>query len=230
MARKKVKLAWIVNDSARRMTFNKRKKGLLKKMGELSTLCGIEACATVYGPYDPVPDVWPSPSEVHRVVMRFKSMPLVEQSKKMMNQEGFLKQRTVKVNEQVRRLQRNNHENNMTKLMGQCLTGKKGLNVVGSKEISDLAWVINEKMNAVQERIITLRGTMAPQMFPNNKIGGGGGEEHNNLIEATSLHRQSQPWSMDVINLPQEQHPIYLGDSMVLPHGNNGPWQTTFFP
>ncbi|KAF5203782.1 agamous-like MADS-box protein AGL80, partial [Thalictrum thalictroides] len=88
MARKKVKLAWIVNDSARRATFKKRKKGLMKKVSELSTLCGVEACAIIYGPEDPQPDVWPStPSEAHRVLTRFNSMPEMEQSKKMMNQE-----------------------------------------------------------------------------------------------------------------------------------------------
>ncbi|KAF9620752.1 hypothetical protein IFM89_014356 [Coptis chinensis] len=230
MVRKKVKLGWIVNDSARRISFNKRKKGLLKKVMELSTLCGVEACATVYGPYDPIPEFWPSPSEAHRVVMRFKSMPPIEQTKKMLNQEGFLKQRTDKVNEQVRRLQRDNHENDMIELMGQCMTGKKGLNAVGIEEISDLAWVVNEKVKAVQERIVTLRGTMAPQMIPNNEIGGGGGKEDNNLIEAAGLHRQPQPWYVDVINPPQEQQPIHLGDGMALPYGNNAPWPNTFFP
>ncbi|KAK0572923.1 hypothetical protein LWI29_000483 [Acer saccharum] len=33
---RKVKLCYIVNDSARKATFKKRKKGLLKKMSELS--------------------------------------------------------------------------------------------------------------------------------------------------------------------------------------------------
>ena len=85
MTRKKVKLAYISNDSARKATFKKRKKGLMKKVSELSTLCGIEACAIVYSPYDAQPEVWPSPIMVQRVLARFKNMPEMEQSKKMVN-------------------------------------------------------------------------------------------------------------------------------------------------
>ncbi|KAJ6434469.1 hypothetical protein OIU84_018060 [Salix udensis] len=56
MTRKKVKLAYITNDSARKATFKKRKKGLMKKVSELSTLCGIEACAIICSPYDAQPE------------------------------------------------------------------------------------------------------------------------------------------------------------------------------
>ncbi|KAI9177945.1 hypothetical protein LWI28_020931 [Acer negundo] len=72
MTRKKVmKLCYIANDSTRKVTFNKRKKGLLKKVSELSILCGIDACAIVYSPYNNQPDVWPSHHEVQRIVSQF---------------------------------------------------------------------------------------------------------------------------------------------------------------
>ena len=103
MTRKKVKLAYISNDSARKATFKKRKKGLMKKVSELSTLCGIEACAIVYSPYDAQPEVWPSPIMVQRVLSQFKNMPEMEQSKKMVNQEHFLRQRIGKANEQLKK-------------------------------------------------------------------------------------------------------------------------------
>jgi len=85
MTRRKVKLAFIENDSARKTTYKKRKKGMLKKIEELSTLCGIDACAIVYGPDDHEPEVWPSHCEVQRVVGRFRNMPAVEKIKKMVN-------------------------------------------------------------------------------------------------------------------------------------------------
>ena len=121
MARKKVKLAWITNDSARRATFKKRKKGLMKKVSELSTLCGVNACAIIYSPYDSQPDVWPTPSDAHHVLTRFKSLPEMEQSKKMMNQEGFLRQRITKLKEQLRKQQKENRELEITQLMFQTL-------------------------------------------------------------------------------------------------------------
>lgn len=85
MTRKKVKLAYIANDSARKATFKKRKRGLMKKVSELSTLCGIEACAIVFSPYDSQPELWPSPLGVQRVLSHFKKMPEMEQSKKMVS-------------------------------------------------------------------------------------------------------------------------------------------------
>ncbi|KAL6135268.1 hypothetical protein ACLB2K_067496 [Fragaria x ananassa] len=60
MTRKKVKLTYITNDSARKATFKKRKMGLMKKVRELTTLCDIDACAIIYSPYDSQPEVWPS--------------------------------------------------------------------------------------------------------------------------------------------------------------------------
>ena len=57
----------------------------MKKVIELSTLCGIKACAIVYSPYDAQPEVWPSPIVVQRVLAQFKNMPEMEQSKKMVN-------------------------------------------------------------------------------------------------------------------------------------------------
>ncbi|MBA0637414.1 hypothetical protein Godav_005211, partial [Gossypium davidsonii] len=40
MTGKRVKLAWIENSSARRASLRKRRQGLVKKVTELTTLCG----------------------------------------------------------------------------------------------------------------------------------------------------------------------------------------------
>ncbi|PPS09441.1 hypothetical protein GOBAR_AA11200 [Gossypium barbadense] len=56
MIRKKVKLAYITNDSSRKATYKKRKKGLMKKMSELSTFCGINACAIMCSHYESQPE------------------------------------------------------------------------------------------------------------------------------------------------------------------------------
>ena len=71
MTRKKVKLAYITNDSARKAIF-KKMKGLMKKVSELSTLCGIDACAILYSRYDSQSEVWPSPLRVQLVVALFQ--------------------------------------------------------------------------------------------------------------------------------------------------------------
>ncbi|KAM0827534.1 hypothetical protein ACQ4PT_068149 [Festuca glaucescens] len=78
MARKKVTLQYIPNDSTRRGTFKKRRRGLMKKASELSILCDVKACVVVS-----------------------KNMPELDQCKKMMNQEGFLRSGIDKLREQV---------------------------------------------------------------------------------------------------------------------------------
>ncbi|XP_062083473.1 agamous-like MADS-box protein AGL80 isoform X2 [Humulus lupulus] len=126
MTRKKVKLAYINNDSSRKATFKKRKKGLLKKVSELSTLCAVDACAIIYSPYEAQPAVFPSTAGVNRILARFKKMPEIEQSKKMVNQEAFLKQKIGKVNEQVKKLRKENREKEMNRLMYSNLCELEG--------------------------------------------------------------------------------------------------------
>ncbi|KAE9594497.1 putative transcription factor MADS-type1 family [Lupinus albus] len=51
MTRKKLnQLTYIVSDAKRKATYKKRKASLIKKIDQISTLCGIEACAIIYGP------------------------------------------------------------------------------------------------------------------------------------------------------------------------------------
>ncbi|XWS42274.1 hypothetical protein CRYUN_Cryun16bG0001000 [Craigia yunnanensis] len=124
MTRKKVKLAYITNDSSRKATYRKRKKGLRKKVSELSTLCGIKACVVIYHPYESQSEVWPSPIGVQRVLSEFKKLPEMKQSKKMVNQESFLRRRIAKGNEQLKKQCKDNREKEMTQVMFQNLAGK----------------------------------------------------------------------------------------------------------
>ncbi|KAK4491332.1 hypothetical protein RD792_002068 [Penstemon davidsonii] len=156
MTRKKVKLAFIANDSARKATFKKRKKGLMKKVSELSTLCGIEACAIVYSPYEPQPDVWPDQRGAHRVVAQFKRMPEMEQSKKMVNQESFIRSRISKAAEQLKKLHKDNREKEITQLMYQCLTGK-GLQGLAVAELNDMEWMIDQNLKEISKRSEVLK-------------------------------------------------------------------------
>ncbi|KMZ63829.1 hypothetical protein ZOSMA_3972G00010 [Zostera marina] len=124
MVRKKVKLVWIQNDAARRATFEKRRKGLIKKVSELSTLCDVKACALVFSPYDTAPEIWPQDNQdVMRVLGRFRNMPEMEQSKKMLNQEGFLRNRIGKLHEQLHKLNSENRETKLHKVTDEPVHG-----------------------------------------------------------------------------------------------------------
>ncbi|GJU01289.1 agamous-like MADS-box protein AGL80 [Tanacetum coccineum] len=160
MTRKKVKLAFITNDSARKASFKKRKKGLMKKVNELSTLCGIDACAIIYSPYEAQPEVWPSNLGVQRVLAQFKRMPEMEQSKKMVNQESFIRQRITKANEQLKKQIKENREKEMTEVMYQCLNGKCSIANLILPDLNDLGGLVDQTMKDINRRIESLKKTV----------------------------------------------------------------------
>ncbi|KAJ7950674.1 agamous-like MADS-box protein AGL80 [Quillaja saponaria] len=83
MAKKKAKLVYTTNDAVRKVTFKKRKKSLLKKVIERSTLYGIQACAIIYSTYQRELEVSPSPFDVQRTIFAFKKKSKIDQTKNM---------------------------------------------------------------------------------------------------------------------------------------------------
>ncbi|ESQ28843.1 hypothetical protein EUTSA_v10019481mg, partial [Eutrema salsugineum] len=122
---RKVKLAFIANDSSRKKTFKKRKKRLLKKVKELSTFCGISACAIIYSSYDSNPEVWPSNSGM-------------DQHKKIVDHETFLRQRIAKASEHLKRHGKDNMEQKMIEVMLQCLVGSLEIFHLNTMDLNDL--------------------------------------------------------------------------------------------
>nr|ALE99369.1 agamous-like 80 [Annona squamosa] len=241
MARKKVKLAWIANESSRKATYKKRKKGLLKKVRELSTLCGVPACAVICGPQTSQPlEVWPTAAEAREIIVKFKRLPEMEQSKKMMNQEGFLRQRLAKLKEQLKRQQRDNREAEATVLMYQSLAGK-GMHGVTTEDLNELSWLMESKMKVVEERIEILKRAAAAAVPPvkvqareetsvKNEMRGGEKampfHDHVVAMEMESLQRQQ--WFMELMN--SHDPTGYGSGGMVGQFGDSNPWLDACFP
>ncbi|BFG36709.1 hypothetical protein CerSpe_229830 [Prunus speciosa] len=229
MTRKKVKLAYIANDSTRKATFKKRKRGLIKKISELSTLCDVPACALIYSQYESLPDIWPSPSGVQRVIAQFRNMPEMEQGRKMFNQETFLRLRIVKAHEQLKRLRKENREKEVSRVMFQTLTGRplQGLNMI---DLNDLGWLIDQNVKELGEKIKSKREELlvqsnevtvaAPNAAALPAAAGDLGMDLNMQQPAMENTMQRPPWFSDVMT-PQE--PMGLGAAggyEVLPLGD----------
>ncbi|XP_048138563.1 MADS-box protein FLOWERING LOCUS C-like [Rhodamnia argentea] len=81
MGRRKLPLELITNEKVRRITYEKRKKGLMKKAQELATLCGVDTCMIIHGPAGSSasaaaakPEIWPaSPEKVKRIIRQYMS-------------------------------------------------------------------------------------------------------------------------------------------------------------
>ncbi|CAK8566077.1 unnamed protein product [Lathyrus sativus] len=214
MKRRKLNLSYITSDSKRRGTFKKRKNGLIKKIDEISTLCGIEACAIIFGEGDSQPEVWPSPLGVQNVLSRFMGLPELEQSKKMFNQESFLSQRIQKAQEHLNKQKIDNKRKEMTHLMFQCLNAGQIFESVNMNDLNDLSWLIDQNLKQIERRI---NETQIEEVVE-NRVENWNGMEQGIVNNVDDMQRQN--WSMDFNN-------NNIGDIIPFENGNylpNGLW------
>lgn len=164
MRRKKVKLAFIMNDTARKASFRKRKKGLLKKMDELTTLCDVKACAILETPYEPHPVVWPTHAVAREMIERFEQLPEIDKVEKMVSHQDFLHKRLANLEKHLEKQQRDNRVNEVTKIMHQCLVGKS-VQDLSLLDLNDLHWVVNHYLTNIYERIDILKKEKSNEDF-----------------------------------------------------------------
>ncbi|GMJ14757.1 hypothetical protein HRI_005144900 [Hibiscus trionum] len=152
MTRRKVSLAWIENNSSRRSSLKKRRLGLIKKVSELATLCGIEACLIIYSPQENEPMVWPSLDEVKRLVGKFYLVPEHERSKKAMNMEMYMKDKFSKEQEHLMKLNKKNKEVEVGKFMLQMHQGKL-MDAFNVNELDALIWFGETRRTNIRKRV-----------------------------------------------------------------------------
>lgn len=83
----------------------------------------------------------------------------MEQSKKMVDQEGFLRHRLAKTQEQLRRLERENRELDSCLLMHDTISGHRNIDGAPIEEATALALLVEMRLRNVQECIHQLRSS-----------------------------------------------------------------------
>ncbi|XP_010521162.1 PREDICTED: agamous-like MADS-box protein AGL80 isoform X2 [Tarenaya hassleriana] len=127
----------------------KRKVGLLKKLTELTVLCGIPACAIIYSDYSEEPEVWPNRREAHAILDRLRRLPRAKQTKHMLDQGDFVHQMIGKLE---RELERERRKNSLIEL--GLVAFHNDLNDADySEELSVAARLLEQRIKAVTERI-----------------------------------------------------------------------------
>ncbi|KAF7066968.1 hypothetical protein CFC21_072885 [Triticum aestivum] len=165
MARKKVAIEYIASDPTRKATARKRDMGIKKKAGELSVLCGVDTCYIMYreGGASP-PEVYPSVPEAMRVIDRFRAMPELDQCKKKMDGEDYVRERIAKIQEQLRRAQRDNRQLETTLLLHDALVGRRqGLAGVAIEQLVSLGWMAESYVKKVSDCIAYRSMQQQPQ-------------------------------------------------------------------
>ncbi|XP_073136867.1 agamous-like MADS-box protein AGL80 [Henckelia pumila] len=159
MARKKIAVAYLNTESQRKASFKKRCKGFMKKVEELSTLCGVEACAVTYSEFQSQPAVWPSPAEARRVLERFMERPEMDKARFMQNQMSFTRQLIERARNKIRRLQRENKRKELAIFMFRCIEGTANIGDFDVRDTGEMNVVINEVLTEITERMEKLRAS-----------------------------------------------------------------------
>ncbi|XP_055803537.1 agamous-like MADS-box protein AGL80 [Solanum dulcamara] len=151
MPRNKVNFTLIEDESKRKVSYQKRQKGLFKKCEDLKKLCDVEVAAIVYGPYRNEPYIFPNNDAALTTFIKFKELPTLEKSKNMVTTQEFTEQRIKKLEEQLQKLRKENRVKKMTNEMYEVLSGKNISADMHPYDQNDLSRVIKKNLKEVRE-------------------------------------------------------------------------------
>lgn len=140
-----------------RSRFVKRKRTLLRKAYEVSTLCDVDCCIIISSPFDNSQVTWPTEYEqVEKVIAKFQNMPEMERTRKMKTPEKFYNERVLKLQEKMKRLQRDNRRKEVAGSVSRWLAGHKDQEL----DVDDLKQIdlyLKAKLNVLSTRIEVLK-------------------------------------------------------------------------
>ncbi|KAL3652934.1 hypothetical protein CASFOL_002615 [Castilleja foliolosa] len=153
MARKKIVLSYIVNDINRKASLRKRRRGLVNKVKEISTLCAVDACAVIYSPNNHVPEVWPSPERARALLARYLAVPKIERGDKELNPESFMRKRIKKIREKMVRISKENKQTDLHRFMYRCMAGRDNMNCLDISDWTEMDCVVNQVIWDIRMRM-----------------------------------------------------------------------------
>ncbi|KAK4716690.1 hypothetical protein R3W88_015028 [Solanum pinnatisectum] len=154
MTRYKVNYALIEDDSKRKISYNKRLKGLLKKSYELKTLCDVEVDTVIYDPYKNEPYTFPNNDVVRNTFIKFKELPTLERSKNMVTREEFTMQRIKKLEEKLQKVRKEDRVKEMTNEMYEVFERKNVSVDTNPSYLNDLRCVNKKNLKQVHDLMI----------------------------------------------------------------------------
>jgi ribosomal protein S15P/S13E len=155
MPRKKLKLAFIVDDCIRKTTYKKRKKGIIKKVSELTILCDIPACAIISNPFDSKAEVWPNLAEAKQIVERYQNSSVIDGAKNV-NQESFLLQRITKAREHLKKQKHDIREKELTIRMIGYMKNKQQPDDLSVLDLKEFDKLIEKNLKEIDSKIAEL--------------------------------------------------------------------------
>lgn len=163
MPRTKVKLAFIDTPAKRRATFRKRTNGVLNKVKELNSLCGVDTCMVIYNQHEhgPEPQVWPSAPETNNVLNRFRMVPESERKKNMVNAKEYCEQELNKIETKLEKMRKCN-KNKMLQIMHQWLVTGEVSQYFSLEDLKSLKETVDETVKDMSKKTSSLTLTKLP--------------------------------------------------------------------
>ncbi|XP_075489224.1 uncharacterized protein LOC142528060 [Primulina tabacum] len=119
----------IRKEKSRNITFKKRKEGLMRKIGEFTTLCAVEACIIIYGPKQEKggstdPEFWPENIDEMRRIINIYKAKNKDSGNKSFGLSDFFHDRKKKIEDELSKLRKKNMEARFPTWMDflNCLT------------------------------------------------------------------------------------------------------------
>ncbi|KAL4368773.1 hypothetical protein GQ457_05G015440 [Hibiscus cannabinus] len=214
MGRGKLNMKYIDKDKVRVSTYEKRKKGLLKKAKEFSILCGVETCVIIYGPKsdDSVVklEIWPPVhAEVMSVINKYKGKPLHIREKKCFNVLDFFAIRQKKLDDEISKLRKANRE-------AKFCTWDDRINTLSVNQLSALLSRLDSNLETLKNRIKMIKGSQQPLIQDSKPMILGGPAETHLIDPRLNLYNNQARPSLFQKNFDmeftkqQQQQPMFI--------------------
>jgi hypothetical protein len=158
MTRKKLKLAFLSDDKARKATYKKRMKSVIKKVSELSILCNIPACAIISNPFNSKTEVWPNLEEAKQVIKRYQNLSMIDEAKNV-SRESFLVQEIAKAREKLEKKRQEIREKELTVRMLEYMKNKNLPNDLSVTDLKEFDKLTEKHLKDIDNKIVELNGS-----------------------------------------------------------------------
>ncbi|KAK7399919.1 hypothetical protein VNO78_11116 [Psophocarpus tetragonolobus] len=151
MGRGRISMQLIEKEKARKTTFYKRKKGLMKKVYEFSTLCAVDVSAIIYAPkfLDKL-ETWPQDStEVERVIKKYQNTTS-DRRLKVYDVQEYFSDRLKKIEGEISKVQKE-------KMKIMYPTWDDSYNTLGHQQLRMFVNILDAKLDSCNQRMNLLK-------------------------------------------------------------------------
>ncbi|XP_057740315.1 agamous-like MADS-box protein AGL82 [Arachis stenosperma] len=215
MGRGRIPMELIEKEKARKATFLKRKNGLIKKVYEFSTLCGVDVCVIIYGPsFDggksSEAETWPQdPKEVQRIIQKYHNTT-IDRRPRIYDVQEYYRDRVKKIEGEISKVHKE-------KLKIMYPTWDDSFNDLREDQLRMFLSILDSKILACNQRINMLKqdpkGKTMVQSKPNfEDVVASSNPFMPNMPQAQFLpHLPMTPIIDDTAQLPF--YPLQVGQS-----------------